>query len=80
MFQVPLLCGICRVYRRVVCEELQLKGLTTQYMELPVQTQGEKWEEEWKGVQSRYWHQGAYFLPIIYFADEDEEAATNTDR
>lgn len=52
-----------------------MKGLTTQYIELPVQTQGEKWEEEWKGVKSRYWHQGAYFLPIIYFADNDEEAA-----
>jgi hypothetical protein len=52
-----------------------MKGLETQYMELPVQAEGDKWDAEWKGVKSRYWHQGAYFLPIIYFADE----SANTD-
>lgn len=69
------------MYRRVVSEELQMKGLTTQYMELPVQSQGEKWDAVWKGVKSRYWHQGTYFLPIIYWNDEDEnaEGTTNTD-
>jgi hypothetical protein len=55
-----------------------MKGLETQYMELSVQAEGDKWDAEWKGVKSRYWHQGAYFLPIIYFADESESANTDS--
>jgi hypothetical protein len=48
-----------------------MKGLETQYMELSVQAEGDKWDAEWKGVKSRYW-------PIIYFADESESANTDS--
>lgn len=66
---------LSKVYRAVVARELDKLGLATEYMELPVNVHGDQWDSVWKDVKSRYWHQGSYFLPIIYWKEAEASDA-----
>ena len=59
------------VYTRIVAEDLAQLGFECQYLELPVDVDNAAWAKEWAGVQTRYWFNRAYHLPIVYWKDEE---------
>jgi protein arginine N-methyltransferase 2 len=62
------------VYCKIVQNELSKLGFDTQYMQLPVSVQDkQQWDSEWTGVKNRYWFQRTYYLPIVYWKDDEEE-------
>jgi type IV protein arginine methyltransferase len=66
---------LSKVYRTVVTRELAKLRLKTEYMELPVAVHGNLWDSVWKDVKTRYWHQGFYYLPIIYWQDAEVDGS-----
>lgn len=64
-----------KVYRTIVANELADYNMETQYLELPVNVESEKWDVGWHNVKTRYFFSESYHLPIIYFKDNDEAPA-----
>lgn len=63
------------VYCRIVSDDLKALGFEAQYMELPVDVGGKKWETAWEGVKNRYWFQRAYQLPVVWWVEGDDISA-----